>query len=104
LAQLESAAQQGSAAKAVVSLEHSCPTVSMAPVLAIVYKGPTPLERLSKVSPTGPSQVEFNMKRLSMKGKQPEKAQRAKKVSCRPTQDKWHEMNRKQRRELIRKM
>jgi hypothetical protein len=35
-AQLESTAQQGSAAKAVLSLEHSCPTVSMAPVLAIV--------------------------------------------------------------------
>jgi hypothetical protein len=36
LAQLESEAQHDSAVKAVFSLERSCPTVSMAPVLAIV--------------------------------------------------------------------
>jgi hypothetical protein len=35
LAQLESAVQLGSAAKAVFSLERSCPMSSMAPVLAI---------------------------------------------------------------------
>jgi hypothetical protein len=39
-----------------------------------------------------------------MRGKQPEKAQRTKKANCRPTQSKWHEMNRKQRREVMRKM
>ena len=35
LAQLESAAQRGSTAKAAFSLERSCPMSSMAPVLAI---------------------------------------------------------------------
>jgi transposase len=39
-----------------------------------------------------------------MRATQQEKAQRAKKASYRPTQDKWHEMNRKQRREMMRKM
>ncbi len=39
-----------------------------------------------------------------MKGKQPEKGQRAKKASCHPNQGKWHEMNRKQPREAMRKM
>jgi transposase len=39
-----------------------------------------------------------------MKGKQPGKDQRAKKGSCHPNQGKWHEMNRKQRREAMRKM
>jgi hypothetical protein len=33
---IESEPQLGSTAKAVVSLEHICPTKSMAPVLAIV--------------------------------------------------------------------
>ena len=38
VAQLESEAQRGSAAKAVFfSMERSCPTLSMAPVLAIVW-------------------------------------------------------------------
>jgi hypothetical protein len=36
LRNLESEPQLGSTAKAVVSLEHICPTKSMAPVLAIV--------------------------------------------------------------------
>ena len=36
LAQLESQSQPGSAAKAAISLERFCPTLSMAPVLAIV--------------------------------------------------------------------
>jgi transposase len=39
-----------------------------------------------------------------MRATQQEKAQRAKKASYRPTQDKWQEMNRKQRREMMRKM
>jgi len=39
-----------------------------------------------------------------MRATQQEKAERAKKASCRPTQYKWHEMNRKQRREVMRKM
>ena len=34
---LESAAQPGSAAKAVCSMERLCPILSMAPALAIVY-------------------------------------------------------------------
>ena len=56
LPQLESAAQPGSAAKAVFSLERSCPMSSMAPVLAITWmvagivlakgNGPTPMERV----------------------------------------------------------
>jgi hypothetical protein len=36
LAQLESQSQLGSAAKAAISLERFCPTLSMAPVWAIV--------------------------------------------------------------------
>jgi hypothetical protein len=36
LAQLESVAQPGSTAKAAFTLERSCPSRSMAPVLAIV--------------------------------------------------------------------
>jgi transposase len=36
-----------------------------------------------------------------MKNKQPEKS---KKAPCRPTQGHWHEMNRKQRREMMRKI
>jgi len=37
VAELQSGAQHGSAAKAVFSLERSCPNFSMAPVLAIVW-------------------------------------------------------------------
>jgi len=54
-------------------------------------KGPTPLERLCKVSLTGPSHVEFNV------GGQHESQNAA------PMQGKWHEMNRKQRRDTMRK-
>jgi hypothetical protein len=36
-ARIESEAQHGSAAKAAISLERSCPILSMAPVLAIVW-------------------------------------------------------------------
>jgi len=36
-----------------------------------------------------------------MKSKQPEKN---KKAICRPTQNNWHQMNRKQRREMTRKI
>ena len=36
-----------------------------------------------------------------MKNKQPEKTKEA---PCRPTQGHWHEMNRKQRREMMRKI
>jgi aryl-alcohol dehydrogenase-like predicted oxidoreductase len=39
-----------------------------------------------------------------MKGKQPEKARRAKEGNCDSNHNKWHEMNRKQRREVIRKI
>src|SRR6201981_782856 len=39
-----------------------------------------------------------------MRGKQPKKDRRAKEGSCVPNQGKWHEMNRKQRREAMRKM
>ena len=64
VAQLESKAQHGSAAKAVFfSMERSCPTLSMAPVLAIVRmvagvalnkdNGPTPLGRLSRFCQPG---------------------------------------------------
>jgi hypothetical protein len=53
---LESHLQPDSAVKAVESLERSCPTISMAPVLAITWmvasivlakgNGPTPMERV----------------------------------------------------------
>jgi len=53
---LESQLQPDSAVKAVESLERSCPTISMAPVLAITWmvagivlakgNGPTPMERV----------------------------------------------------------
>jgi hypothetical protein len=39
-----------------------------------------------------------------MRGKQPKKDRRAKEGSCVPNQGKWHEMNRKQRREVMRKI
>jgi hypothetical protein len=39
-----------------------------------------------------------------MKTKQQEGAQKAKKASSRPTPGKWHEMNRQQRREMMRKI
>jgi len=39
-----------------------------------------------------------------MKTKRQEGAQEAKKASCRATVGKWHEMNRKQRREMMRKI
>src|SRR5262245_7882580 len=39
-----------------------------------------------------------------MKTKRREGAQEAKKASCRATQGKWHDMNRKQRREMMRKI
>ena len=39
-----------------------------------------------------------------MKGKQPEKARRAKEGNCDSNHNKWHEMNRKQRREVMRKI
>ena len=39
-----------------------------------------------------------------MKTKQQEGAQQAKKANPSATQDKWHDMNRKQRREMMRKM
>ena len=66
VAHLESGAQYGPAAKAVLSLERSCPTVSMAPAPAVVWmaagvvlnreSGPTPMERLrSFADRAGPS-------------------------------------------------
>ena len=39
--------------------------------------------------------------KISMKSKQPQKN---KKAICRPTQNNWHQMNRKQRREMTRKI
>jgi len=39
-----------------------------------------------------------------MKTKRQEGAQEVKKASCRATLGKWHDMNRKQRREMMRKM
>ena len=39
-----------------------------------------------------------------MRGKQPKKERRDKEGSCDPNQGKWHEMNRKQRREVMRKI
>src|SRR5215470_2831116 len=39
-----------------------------------------------------------------MRSKQPKKDRRAKEGSCDPNQGKWHEMNRKQRREVMRKI
>jgi hypothetical protein len=54
-------------------------------------------------SPTGPSQVEFNTRKVSMEAKS--KRERAPKgISYPAGEPKWHQMNRKQRRELTRQM
>jgi transposase len=66
------------------------------------------MERLCQCSPPGPGQVEFNKEKVSMKSQPSTKAQRDKnqsqKASSNPTLGKWNEMNRKQRREMMRKM
>src|SRR6516165_1332772 len=110
--------QPGSTAKAVFSLERFCPHLSMAPVLAIVKmvagivlnkeQGPNPDGETVSVSPPGPGQVEFNKEKVSMKSQPWKKSQRDKnqnkKANSNPTPSKWNEMNRKQRREMMRKM
>jgi len=54
-------------------------------------------------SPTGPSQVEFNTRKVSMEAQS--KRERAPKgISYPAGEPKWHQMNRKQRRQLTRQM
>jgi len=94
-----------------LSLERSCPRsahgsgigdgVDGGGVCPAKDKRPDPAGEIVSVSPTGPSQVEFNLGKISMKPKPQEKSENA---TCRTTQRRWHEMNRKQRREAMRKM
>jgi hypothetical protein len=87
-------------------MERSCPKNSMAPVWAIEWmvagvvlkrRRPDPDGEIGEVSPPGPGQH----RKVSMKAKPKEKNKRA---TNHPTQHDWHEMNRKQRRELTRQM
>ncbi len=72
--------------------------------LSLKKARPDPAGETVQVSPTGPSQVRFNGGKVSMKTKRQEGAQEGKKASSRATQGKWHDMNRKQRREMMRKI
>ena len=58
------------------------------------------MERLCKGRRPGRAELNSPWK-ISMKSKQPQKN---KKAICHPTQDNWHQMNRKQGREMTRKI
>jgi hypothetical protein len=58
------------------------------------------MERLRKGRRPGGAELNSPGK-IRMKSKQPQKN---KKAICRPTQNNWHQMNRKQRREMTRKI
>src|SRR5262249_59264601 len=62
--------------------------------------GPTPLGRLSSFRQPGRARLNSTLK-VSMKSKPQEKNERA---TNHPEHHHWHEMNRKQRREMMRKM
>src|SRR6266478_1952014 len=64
-------------------------------------KGPTPLERLCKCRRPGRATLNFQRGELSMKPSQQNKPQKA---SSGPEQGSWQQMNRKQRREMTRKI
>jgi len=108
--ELESGAQCGSAVKAVYFMERSCPTSSMAPVLAITKMvaassctriKPDPAGEIVQASPTGLSHVECKRGEASMK---PSQQNPLKKASCQRARIGWQGTNRKQRREMTRKI
>src|SRR6185437_11207950 len=75
--------------------------VKMVAALSCKGKGPTPLERLCRFRRPGRAKLNSSRK-VSMKPKQPKETKKA--TTRHPTQGHWHQMNRKQRREMIRKI
>src|SRR6516162_3977999 len=106
--------QSDSTVKAVLSLERFCPILSMAPVLAIrgCCRGVSLKKEMARprwrdcaISLPGPRQIEFISGEDNVKPtKQKYQHKQQRKADRRSEPAGWHSMNRKQRREMMRKI
>ena len=106
--------QSDSTVKAVLSLERFCPILSMAPVLAIRgwWRGLSLKKEMARprwrdcaISLPGPRQIEFINGEDNVKlTKQQKQHKQQRKADRRSEPAGWHSMNRKQRREMMRKI